>query len=137
MQWKYEELAETWQYCRNQSWAENDQILVENLQPYTKYRVSFVTRLRLRRIKFYNLLFFTTLIAVSRSITVKIDAAQSGANRLRSERRDTNAGGWFTNLSTGNCKSGSGRQLPRLCVLGTGPFPEWATFVLCPATARG
>ncbi|XP_043520805.1 proto-oncogene tyrosine-protein kinase ROS isoform X2 [Frieseomelitta varia] len=38
VQWKYEELAETWQYCRNQSWAENDQILVENLQPYTKYR---------------------------------------------------------------------------------------------------
>lgn len=44
VQWKYEELAETWQYCRNQSWSENDQILVENLQPYTKYRVSFVTR---------------------------------------------------------------------------------------------
>lgn len=40
MQWRYEELAETWQYCRNQSWGEDDQILVENLQPYTKYRVS-------------------------------------------------------------------------------------------------
>lgn len=39
VQWRYEELAETWQYCRNQSWGEGDQILVENLQPYTKYRV--------------------------------------------------------------------------------------------------
>jgi proto-oncogene tyrosine-protein kinase ROS len=40
VQWRYEE-AETgsWQYCRNQSWGESDQILVENLQPYTKYRV--------------------------------------------------------------------------------------------------
>ncbi|XP_029680164.1 proto-oncogene tyrosine-protein kinase ROS-like isoform X3 [Formica exsecta] len=38
VQWRYEELAETWQYCRNQSWGEGDQILVENLQPYTKYR---------------------------------------------------------------------------------------------------
>lgn len=39
VQWRYEELAETWQYCRNQSWGEDDQILVDNLQPYTKYRV--------------------------------------------------------------------------------------------------
>lgn len=77
------------------------------------------------------------LIAVSRSVTVKIVSTQSGAYRFRSERRDTNVGCRFTNLSTGNCKSGSGRQLPRLCVLGTGPFPEWATFVLCPASARG
>ncbi|XP_017879766.1 proto-oncogene tyrosine-protein kinase ROS isoform X2 [Ceratina calcarata] len=38
VQWRYEELAETWQYCRNQSWGADDQILVENLQPYTKYR---------------------------------------------------------------------------------------------------
>nr|XP_012141859.1 PREDICTED: proto-oncogene tyrosine-protein kinase ROS isoform X2 [Megachile rotundata] len=38
VQWRYEELAETWQYCRNQSWGKDDQILVENLQPYTKYR---------------------------------------------------------------------------------------------------
>ncbi|XP_074098359.1 receptor protein-tyrosine kinase sevenless isoform X3 [Cotesia typhae] len=38
VQWRYEELAETWQYCRNQSWGEDDQILVDNLQPYTKYR---------------------------------------------------------------------------------------------------
>ncbi|XP_043279081.1 proto-oncogene tyrosine-protein kinase ROS isoform X3 [Venturia canescens] len=38
VQWRYEELAETWQYCRNQSWGQDDQILVENLQPYTKYR---------------------------------------------------------------------------------------------------
>ncbi|XP_012264218.2 proto-oncogene tyrosine-protein kinase ROS isoform X2 [Athalia rosae] len=38
VQWMYEELAETWQYCRNQSWGEDDQILVDNLQPYTKYR---------------------------------------------------------------------------------------------------
>lgn len=42
VQWRYEELAETWQYCRNQSWGEDDQILVENLQPYTKYRVNLV-----------------------------------------------------------------------------------------------
>ncbi|XP_077261634.1 receptor protein-tyrosine kinase sevenless isoform X2 [Temnothorax americanus] len=38
VQWRYEELAETWQYCRKQSWDEGDQILVKNLQPYTKYR---------------------------------------------------------------------------------------------------
>ncbi|XP_020283790.1 proto-oncogene tyrosine-protein kinase ROS isoform X2 [Pseudomyrmex gracilis] len=38
MQWKYEEVSETWQCCRNQSWSENDQILIEDLHPYTNYR---------------------------------------------------------------------------------------------------
>ncbi|OAD52465.1 Proto-oncogene tyrosine-protein kinase ROS [Eufriesea mexicana] len=46
VQWRYEELAETWQYCRNQSWGEDDQILVENLQPYTKYRFRVALRLK-------------------------------------------------------------------------------------------
>ncbi|KYQ48889.1 Proto-oncogene tyrosine-protein kinase ROS [Trachymyrmex zeteki] len=46
VQWRYEELAETWQYCRNQSWGEGDQILVENLQPYTKYRFRVALLLR-------------------------------------------------------------------------------------------
>ncbi|XP_023290821.1 proto-oncogene tyrosine-protein kinase ROS isoform X2 [Orussus abietinus] len=44
VQWRYEELVETWQYCRNQSWGEDDQILVDNLQPYTKYRVTTCPR---------------------------------------------------------------------------------------------
>ncbi|KAF7989871.1 hypothetical protein HCN44_008545 [Aphidius gifuensis] len=39
VQWQYEEHADDWQYCRNQSWDENDQmIFVDNLQPYKKYR---------------------------------------------------------------------------------------------------
>jgi proto-oncogene tyrosine-protein kinase ROS len=40
VQWRYEELAGAWQYCRNQSWGPHSTVLVENLQPYTKYRVS-------------------------------------------------------------------------------------------------
>lgn len=36
---RYEKSAETWQYCRNQSWGDGNQILVENLQPYTNYKV--------------------------------------------------------------------------------------------------
>ncbi|KAK7868921.1 hypothetical protein R5R35_014230 [Gryllus longicercus] len=38
VQWRYEELAGAWQYCRNQTWGPHPTILVENLQPYTKYR---------------------------------------------------------------------------------------------------
>ncbi|XP_046600630.1 proto-oncogene tyrosine-protein kinase ROS isoform X2 [Neodiprion lecontei] len=38
VQWMYEELAESWQYCRNESWEKDNQILIKNLQPYTKYR---------------------------------------------------------------------------------------------------
>lgn len=144
VQWRYEELAETWQYCRNQSWGEDDQILVENLQPYTKYRVSRSlgqcslgrliecqtgSKVLIKRL--------SCLIAVSRSVALKVIATQSRADRLRSERRDTNAGRRFTDLSTGNCKSGGGRQLPCLCVLGTRSISKRATFVLCPASARG
>lgn len=41
LQWKYEELSASWQYCRNVTWdQENNVFFVENLQPYTKYRVS-------------------------------------------------------------------------------------------------
>ncbi|XP_066586207.1 proto-oncogene tyrosine-protein kinase ROS [Prorops nasuta] len=46
VQWRYAEIAETWQYCRNQSWGEDDQILVENLQPYTKYKFRVALLLR-------------------------------------------------------------------------------------------
>ncbi|XP_031333150.1 proto-oncogene tyrosine-protein kinase ROS isoform X2 [Photinus pyralis] len=38
VQWRYEELAASWQYCRNHSWGPNDTVMVDNLQPYTKYR---------------------------------------------------------------------------------------------------
>ncbi|KAK6636659.1 hypothetical protein RUM43_010321 [Polyplax serrata] len=38
VQWRYEEHAGAWQYCRNQSWGPSRVVLVENLQPYTKYR---------------------------------------------------------------------------------------------------
>nr|CAD7427324.1 unnamed protein product [Timema monikensis] len=38
VQWRYEEWAGAWQYCCNQSWGPHSTVLVENLQPYTKYR---------------------------------------------------------------------------------------------------
>lgn len=74
---------------------------------------------------------------VSRSAAPEIVAAQSGADCVSTERGNINSRGRSADINTGNCKSGSGRQLPRLCVLGTGPFSERATFVLCPASARG
>lgn len=40
VQWRYEELSAAWQYCRNQTWGTQDTVFVDNLQPYTKYRVS-------------------------------------------------------------------------------------------------
>lgn len=40
VQWRYEEVAGDWKFCRNQSMGENSTIKVENLHPYTKYRVS-------------------------------------------------------------------------------------------------
>lgn len=40
VQWRYEELSAAWQYCRNQSWGPHSTAHVDNLQPYTKYRVS-------------------------------------------------------------------------------------------------
>uniref|UniRef100_A0A182IPU5 Tyrosine-protein kinase receptor n=1 Tax=Anopheles atroparvus TaxID=41427 RepID=A0A182IPU5_ANOAO len=38
VQWRYEEVAGDWKYCRNQSMGENSTVRVDNLQPYTKYR---------------------------------------------------------------------------------------------------
>lgn len=41
IQWRYEEIGNDWKYCRNQSMEDNSTIHVENLQPFTKYRVRF------------------------------------------------------------------------------------------------
>lgn len=41
VQWRYEELPGTWQYYSNISHSNRSIIYVENLQPYTKYRVSY------------------------------------------------------------------------------------------------
>ncbi|XP_055642898.1 proto-oncogene tyrosine-protein kinase ROS isoform X2 [Toxorhynchites rutilus septentrionalis] len=38
VQWRYEEVAGDWKFCRNQSMGDNSTIRVDNLQPYTKYR---------------------------------------------------------------------------------------------------
>lgn len=39
LQWRYEEIAATWQYCRNVTWEpEISSFYVQTLQPYTKYR---------------------------------------------------------------------------------------------------
>lgn len=39
VQWRYEEIGNDWKFCRNTSMGLNSTIRVENLQPYTKYRV--------------------------------------------------------------------------------------------------
>lgn len=44
VQWRYEELAAAWQYCRNQSWGPHSTAHVDNLQPYSKYRVSWCAK---------------------------------------------------------------------------------------------
>lgn len=41
VQWRYEELPGTWQYFSNTSHSDKTIITVDNLRPYTKYRVSF------------------------------------------------------------------------------------------------
>lgn len=41
VQWRYEELSGSWQYYSNTSHSDRSIIHVENLRPYTKYRVSF------------------------------------------------------------------------------------------------
>lgn len=75
-------------------------------------------------------------LAVSRSAAPEIVAAQSGADRV-SAGGDNDTGGWSTDVTTENCKRLGGRQLPRLCVLGTGRICERTTFVVCSAPARG
>lgn len=42
VQWRYEEIGNDWKYYRNQSMEDSSTIRVENLQPYTKYRVSII-----------------------------------------------------------------------------------------------
>lgn len=39
VQWRYEESGNDWKYYRNQSMENTSTIYVDNLQPYTKYRV--------------------------------------------------------------------------------------------------
>lgn len=41
LQWRYEEKAD-WQYSKNQTWTSHNTVFVDNLQPYTKYRVSLL-----------------------------------------------------------------------------------------------
>lgn len=43
MQWRYEELPGTWQYYSNTSHSDRSIIQVNNLRPYTKYRVCHKT----------------------------------------------------------------------------------------------
>ncbi|XP_072155472.1 proto-oncogene tyrosine-protein kinase ROS isoform X1 [Bemisia tabaci] len=38
VQWKYEEMDATWQFCKNQSWVHENDILIHGLQPYTRYQ---------------------------------------------------------------------------------------------------
>lgn len=42
VQWRYEEILGSWQYYSNTSHSDRTIIHIENLRPYTKYRVSFV-----------------------------------------------------------------------------------------------
>lgn len=39
VQWRPEEGSPAWHYCRNQTWGPSGTVLIENLTPYTKYRV--------------------------------------------------------------------------------------------------
>lgn len=43
VQWRYEEVVGDWTFCRNQSMGYNSTIRVDNLQPFTKYRVSVLS----------------------------------------------------------------------------------------------
>lgn len=47
VQWRYEESGNDWKYYRNQSMEDSTTIHVENLQPYTKYRVNLNDKLRI------------------------------------------------------------------------------------------
>lgn len=40
VQWKYEGWADSWHYCRNQTWILPSTVFIDDLQPYTKYKVS-------------------------------------------------------------------------------------------------
>jgi proto-oncogene tyrosine-protein kinase ROS len=44
VQWRFEEIVGDWKFCRNQSMGENSTVRVDNLRPYTKYRVSLTGR---------------------------------------------------------------------------------------------
>lgn len=50
VQWRYEEVAGDWKFCRNQSMGDNSTIRVDNLQPYTKYRVGSLITLDTYRV---------------------------------------------------------------------------------------
>lgn len=70
VQWRYEELAASWQYCRNQTWGPHDTVVVENLQPYTKYRVyistyNLFTNVNTSYINFFLILVSSGSVAIS------------------------------------------------------------------------
>lgn len=49
VQWRYEEVVGDWKFCRNQSMGDNSTVRVDNLQPYTKYRVISLTAITERK----------------------------------------------------------------------------------------
>lgn len=59
VQWRFEELAGDWKLCRNQSMGENSTVKVENLHPYTKYRVRILIISHLTFNKFYCFFFYS------------------------------------------------------------------------------
>ncbi|KAK9499085.1 hypothetical protein O3M35_003597 [Rhynocoris fuscipes] len=42
VQWSYEGPLASWQYARNQTWIQHNQVLVLGLRPYTNYRFRIV-----------------------------------------------------------------------------------------------
>lgn len=54
VQWRYEEVAADWTFCRNQSMGYNSTIRVDNLQPFTKYRVNEYYKYQLTPNQFNN-----------------------------------------------------------------------------------
>lgn len=56
VQWRYEEVVGDWKFCRNQSMGDNSTVRVDNLLPYTKYRVSDAIFAKLTALKSYQIL---------------------------------------------------------------------------------
>lgn len=86
VQWRYEEMAGDWKFCRNQSIARNNgTVRVDNLHPYTKYRVSDIDRWHMIQLVSKVLSFVPNLSPAVSHRTRSVEAAPSRAI-LRSER---------------------------------------------------
>lgn len=130
VQWRYEESGNDWKYCRNQSMGDNSTIHVENLQPYTKYRVSSLSRIG-KGVRFIHSIFSIPVSCRSDSIIEPWNGIV-----FRAKFSNHHGGRGTTVVKARNRKSRCRWSYKDINIMGTGTVEKRPNIILCAADQR-